>query len=423
MLSWPPPEDWAQVERLPRHGLGFRVIAPGHNHDGYQARNPNARRTWPSVQNHLQWRETATPWLSLFTTWKAALQRCEFYHTRKQAEKIFVVVVDLERMSNRVLSASTLASHLALPNPGLYTNECLIWNGIRPDAVVAKLPATGSRVTLPDGRFRAMEIAESFLNHAGGNDEDAIFAWVQNEVESMMGSRDEAMTLRIMQTMGKYHATVKLSPIFLKRPELTFAADIDPEYFSPGSADRRMSSKTSSARRRRSSSLMYTEPPESLEHKSDQAVLPNLNAEWVNSKGAWTIHFVIIICLKILYNIIPGVSQELSWTLTNMTYMFGSYLMFHYVRGVPFDFNAGAYDNLNLWEQIDDGAQYTPTKKFLLSVPIILFLISTHYTHYDSTYFMINVCATLAVVIPKLPVAHRLRINFSGHPPDGIDET
>lgn len=38
-------------------------------------------------------------------------------------------------------------------------------------------------------------------------------------------------------------------------------------------------------RRRRSSSLMYTEPPESLEHISDQAALPNLNAEWVNAKG------------------------------------------------------------------------------------------------------------------------------------------
>ena len=40
------------------------------------------------------------------------------------------------------------------------------------------------------------------------------------------------------------------------------------------------------SRRRRSSSLMYTEPPESTEHLSDQAALPNLNAEWVNAKGA-----------------------------------------------------------------------------------------------------------------------------------------
>lgn len=83
--------------------------------------------------------------------------------------------------------------------------------------------------------------------------------------------------------------------------------------------------------------------------------------------------------------------------------MFGSYIMFHWVRGTPFEFNSGAYDNLNMWEQIDDGAQYTPAKKFLLSVPIVLFLLSTHYTNYDLTYFTINFLATLAVVIPKLP--------------------
>lgn len=104
-----------------------------------------------------------------------------------------------------------------------------------------------------------------------------------------------------------------------------------------------------------------------------------------------------------LCDIIPGVSQETSWTLTNISYMFGSFLMFHWVRGIPFEFNAGAYDNLNMWEQIDNGDQYTPTKKFLLCVPILLFLVSTHYTHYDLTYFTINFLATLAVVIPKLP--------------------
>jgi len=122
-----------------------------------------------------------------------------------------------------------------------------------------------------------------------------------------------------------------------------------------------------------------------------------------SSLGAWTIHFVLIIALKIFYDIIPGVSQETSWTLTNISYMFATYLMFHWVRGVPFEFNAGAYDNLNMWEQIDNGDQYTPAKKFLLSVPIVLFLLSTHYTHYDLTYFMINFLAVLGVVIPKLP--------------------
>ncbi|KAF2874498.1 ORMDL family-domain-containing protein [Massariosphaeria phaeospora] len=158
------------------------------------------------------------------------------------------------------------------------------------------------------------------------------------------------------------------------------------------------------ARRRRSSSIVYTEPAESLEQLNDQSALPNLNAQWVNAKGAWAIHFVLIVLGKILFDIMPGVSQETSWTLTNISYMAGSYLMFHYVRGVPFDFNSGAYDNLNMWEQIDNGDQYTPAKKFLLLVPIALFLVSTHYTHYDLTYFIINTMATVAVIVPKLPL-------------------
>jgi hypothetical protein len=153
---------------------------------------------------------------------------------------------------------------------------------------------------------------------------------------------------------------------------------------------------------------MYHEPPEDLEQLSDQKANPNLNANWVNMKGAWMIHVVIILLLKILYDIVPSISQETSWTMTNISYMFGSYLMFHYVRGVPFEFNAGAYDNLNMWEQIDNGDQYTPAKKFLLSVPICLFLVSTHYTHYDLTYFMINFMATVMVVVPKLPAVSLL---------------
>ncbi|CAG8932468.1 unnamed protein product [Penicillium salamii] len=170
-------------------------------------------------------------------------------------------------------------------------------------------------------------------------------------------------------------------------------------------------------RRRRSSSLIYQEPAESIERTSDQAALPNLNANWVNAKGAWTIHFVCIAALKIFYDIIPGVSQETSWTLTNISYMFGSFLMFHWVRGIPFEFNAGAYDNLNMWEQIDNGDQYTPAKKFLLCVPILLFLISTHYTHFDLTHFTINFLATLAVVIPKLPFVRPLSSSWSIFPP------
>lgn len=86
--------------------------------------------------------------------------------------------------------------------------------------------------------------------------------------------------------------------------------------------------------------------------------------------------------------------------------------MFHQVKGTPFDFNGGAYDNLTMWEQIDDGAQYTPAKKFLVGVPIALFLISTHYSNYDLNLFILNFISCMIVVIPKLPSSHRLRVTL-----------
>lgn len=97
--------------------------------------------------------------------------------------------------------------------------------------------------------------------------------------------------------------------------------------------------------------------------------------------------------------------------------------MFHWVTGMPFDadLHGGAYDDLTLWEQIDDGAQYTPAKKWLFSLPVGLyvpphsastaqllmseprFLCSTHYTNYNPWLFAINLTALLFVLVPKLP--------------------
>lgn len=79
----------------------------------------------------------------------------------------------------------------------------------------------------------------------------------------------------------------KLSPI-IQRGGLTFADSMDAasQPACVQSAEKKMSyNDKERKRRRRSSSLMYHEPPESLEHQSDQVALPNLNAQWVNAKG------------------------------------------------------------------------------------------------------------------------------------------
>jgi ORMDL family len=53
-----------------------------------------------------------------------------------------------------------------------------------------------------------------------------------------------------------------------------------------------------------------------------------------------------------------------------------SYLMFHWATGIPFgsELHGGAYDDLTLWEQIDGGAQNTPSRKWLFSVPVGLYV-------------------------------------------------
>lgn len=171
--------------------------------------------------------------------------------------------------------------------------------------------------------------------------------------------------------------------------------------------------------RARSSSIVKVESvgQDSQEQDTDQGVYGNVNAEWVNRKGesslsfrvarypcshpvatvvtgAWLIHPVLILAGKIVVDTIPGMRQEVSWLIVNLFYLgvspvfriphrqlnshteLGpaqlSYLMFHYVTGIPFqsDLHSGAYDDLTMWEQIDDGAQYTPTKKWLFCVPI-----------------------------------------------------
>lgn len=96
--------------------------------------------------------------------------------------------------------------------------------------------------------------------------------------------------------------------------------------------------------------------------------------------------------------------------------------MFHWATGIPFqnEMHAGAYDDLTFWEQIDDGEQYTPAKKFLICTPIVLyavclyrlvstkasarFLLSTHYTDYNPSVFAINFTALMFSLFPKLPI-------------------
>lgn len=78
--------------------------------------------------------------------------------------------------------------------------------------------------------------------------------------------------------------TAKLSPLIIPRTISYAASTNQPPPRRTAFGDTSMNDGKK-GRRRRSSSLLYQEPPESMEHMSDQSALPNLNADWVNAKG------------------------------------------------------------------------------------------------------------------------------------------
>ncbi|KAJ3150304.1 hypothetical protein HDU86_006695 [Geranomyces michiganensis] len=144
-----------------------------------------------------------------------------------------------------------------------------------------------------------------------------------------------------------------------------------------------------------------------MEHAVSQT---NPNSTWVNLRGSWLTNLLMMVLIRLGAAIVPGISSEASWTLTNLVYNTSTFLMFHWVTGIPFDLNQNEYEGLTLWEQFDNGEQFTPTKKYLTALPIGLFLLSTHYTHYDLTTFAINLASLLVVLIAKLPAMHKVRI-------------
>ncbi|KAI5116622.1 hypothetical protein M0805_007793 [Coniferiporia weirii] len=178
--------------------------------------------------------------------------------------------------------------------------------------------------------------------------------------------------------------------------------------------------RLNATKRGRSNSIVKVEDVgETQEQMLDQGMYVNINAEWVNRKGAWVMHPLLIMMGKALIDSVPGMTPQVSWTTVNLLYNAFTYLMFHWVTGIPFhnELHGGAYDDLTLWEQIDDGAQYTPAKKWLLCVPIALFLLSTHYTHYNPLVFAVNLTVLVFCLLPKLPMFHHKRLRFL--PDDG----
>lgn len=135
------------------------------------------------------------------------------------------------------------------------------------------------------------------------------------------------------------------------------------------------------------------------------------NALWLNSRGMWMGYLMSVVFLNFLLNCIPVLSVSMVWTLTNIIHNVGNYIMFHCVKSSPYETMDQREDQLlTNWEQLDYGEQFTATRKFLMTVPIILFFLAAFFTIHDVILTALNIAALLIGIVPKLPYFHGFRL-------------
>uniref|UniRef100_A0A8C8AM69 ORM1-like protein 2 n=1 Tax=Otus sunia TaxID=257818 RepID=A0A8C8AM69_9STRI len=99
----------------------------------------------------------------------------------------------------------------------------------------------------------------------------------------------------------------------------------------------------------------------------------NPNTRVMNSRGMWLAYGISVGVLHVVLLSIPFFSIPVVWTLTNVIHNLVMYLLLHTVKGTPFEtLDQGRDRLLTHWEQIDSGAQCTPSRKFLSVSPVLL---------------------------------------------------
>ncbi|CAF3548734.1 unnamed protein product [Adineta steineri] len=137
----------------------------------------------------------------------------------------------------------------------------------------------------------------------------------------------------------------------------------------------------------------------------------NPNSSWLNSRGVWLTYIILVFVLHFILLSIPYITTPVAWTLTTSIHNICSFYLFHLIKGAPWETSdQGAARRFTFWEQIDNGVQWTGTRKFLQIVPVVLFFIASFYTKYDKTHFIINLATMLLAVIPKFPIFFGVRL-------------
>lgn len=150
------------------------------------------------------------------------------------------------------------------------------------------------------------------------------------------------------------------------------------------------------------------------EELSDMGLDSNPNANFMNSKGFWALYVSLIVFLRLIVNVFFPHSSGKAWFVTSLAHNTLSFVLLHWIKGSPFPEiydQQGKFASLTLWEQLTGGMQYTPVRKFLTIVHVVLFLITINIPDDLSTLqFCIVTASFLPGFIGKMPSMHKVRL-------------
>ncbi|CAH8625480.1 unnamed protein product [Schistosoma bovis] len=129
----------------------------------------------------------------------------------------------------------------------------------------------------------------------------------------------------------------------------------------------------------------------------------NPTSEYLNSQGTWVTYILVILVVHFILLCIPLFTTAVVWTLTCTFHNVVMYRLLHWEKGSPYEtLDQGESRVLTQWEQFDDGEQFSPTKKFLLVVPIVLSVKEKIYTGYWNIFYLVEASERKREIIKQL---------------------
>ena len=131
-----------------------------------------------------------------------------------------------------------------------------------------------------------------------------------------------------------------------------------------------------------------------------------------------------VLFVLIFYGVVhgSGYSTAESLAVTSWAHAAVTFVLLHWAKGSPDTHAQGVFDGLTVWEQMDGGRSWSPTKHVFLFVPTLVLLAQLNARNFDRGALVLNLpIYALFCVLPKLPAMHGVRL-FGVNRTVGIDD-